>query len=330
MVNEEQAAIVRRIYSLFLQGKTPHGIAKILTEDGIPTPSGKKNWSPTVIKSILTNEKYKGDALLQKSFTVDFLTKKTKTNEGEIPQYYVEENHEAIIDPETFEMVQREMARRGTGKNRHSGVRIFSGKIKCGDCGCWYGSKLWHSNDAYKRTIWQCNQKYKNEVRCKTPYLDEEDIKARFITAANILLSGRKEAIKAYEKAVATVFNLTELTAKQTEYRDEMEVVSQMMQQCIRENATVALDQTEYQERFNSLSSRFESAKEKYTAVTAQISDKQSRKAQMDDFLKLLKAQDGKLTDFSDSLWLGLLDYVTIYADGRMTFTFKNGATIDG
>lgn len=100
MVNAKQAVIIRRIYSLFLQGKTPHGIAKILTENNIPTPSSKKNWSPTVIKSILTNEKYKGDALLQKSFTVDFLTKKTKTNEGKIPQYYVEGNHEAIIDPE--------------------------------------------------------------------------------------------------------------------------------------------------------------------------------------------------------------------------------------
>lgn len=82
VVNQEQAAIVRRIYSLFLQGKTPHGIAKILTGDGIPTPSGKKNWRPTVIKSILTNEKYKGDVLLQKSFTVDFLIKKTSKSDS--------------------------------------------------------------------------------------------------------------------------------------------------------------------------------------------------------------------------------------------------------
>lgn len=329
-MNQEQAAIVRRIYSLFLQGKTPHGIAKILTGDGIPTPSSKKNWSPTVIKSILTNEKYKGDALLQKSYTVDFLTKKTKTNEGEIPQYYVENNHEAIIDPETFEMVQREMARRVSGKNRHSGVHIFSGKIKYGDCGGWYGSKLWHSNDAYKRTIWQCNQKYKNEVRCKTPYLDEEDIKSRFITAANILLSGRKDAIKAFEKAKSAVFDLTDLTARQTELRNEMEVISQMMQQCIRENATVALDQTDYNQRFEALSNRFETAKKAYNEVTETIGDKQSRMAQMEDFLKLLKAQDGELTTFSDSLWLGLLDYATVYADGRMAFTFKNGASIGG
>lgn len=227
-------------------------------------------------------------------------------------------------------MVQRELARRVRGKNRHSGVHIFSGKIKCGDCSGWYGSKLWHSNDAYKRTIWQCNQKYKNDVRCKTPYLDETSIKARFVTAANILLSGRKAAIKAFEKEQAAVFDLTELTAKQTELRSEMEVVSEMIQQCIQENATVALDQTEYQERFEALSNRFETAKKAYGEATKAISDKQSRKAQMEDFLKLLKAQDGELTEFSESLWVGLLDYATVYADGRMTFTFKNGATIDG
>lgn len=276
------------------------------------------------------NEKYKGDALLQKSFTVDFLTKKTKTNEGEIPQYYVEGNHEAIIDPETFEMVQHEMARRGTGKNRHSGVHIFSGKIKCGDCGGWYGSKIWHSNDTYRRTVWQCNQKYKNEVRCRTPFLDECEIKSRFINAANVLLSGREESIRAVENALDMVFDLTELNARQAELHSEMEVVADMMQRCIRENASIALDQSDYQNRFNSLSKRFESAREAYSKVNEAISDKQSRKALMEDFLKLLKAQDGQLDGFSDSLWMGLLDYATIYADGRMTFTFKNGVAIDG
>ena len=132
------------------------------------------------------------------------------------------------------------------------------------------------------------------------------------MTAANILLSGRKKAIKAFEKAQATVFNTTELTSKQNEYHSEMEVVSQMMQRCIRENATVALDQTEYQKRFDSLNTRFEAAKEKYETATRQLSDKQSQKAQMEDFLKLLKAQDGQLTEFSNSIWLGLLDHATI------------------
>ena len=123
----------------------------------VTTPGGKEKWSISTVKSILSNEKYKGDALLQKSYTVDFLTKKTKVNEGEIPQYYVEDNHEAIIDPEVFEMVQREMAKRGKGKKYHSGVHAFSTNIKCGECGSWYGSKVWHSNSKYRKTIWQCN-----------------------------------------------------------------------------------------------------------------------------------------------------------------------------
>jgi len=96
VVNQEQAKTVKLIYKLFLDGLTCHAIAKELTERKLPTPGGKAVWSQSTVRSILTNEKYKGDALLQKEFTVDFLKKKTKKNEGEIPQYYVEGNHEAI------------------------------------------------------------------------------------------------------------------------------------------------------------------------------------------------------------------------------------------
>ena len=96
MLNEDEAKIIRRIYGLFLQGRSPYAIAKVLTSEGILTPGGKKVWGKAVVLSILTNEKYKGDALLQKVYTTDFLTKKKKKNEGEILQYYVEGNHEAI------------------------------------------------------------------------------------------------------------------------------------------------------------------------------------------------------------------------------------------
>ena len=96
VVNEEQAKLVKRIYRMFMEGTTPYGIATKLTEENIPSPSGKQKWHAGTVKAILSNEKYKGDALLQKSFTVDFLTKKTKINEGEVPQYYVEKDHEAI------------------------------------------------------------------------------------------------------------------------------------------------------------------------------------------------------------------------------------------
>lgn len=110
-------------------------IAKLLTSEGIPTPSGKEKWCGDIVKSILQNEKYKGDALLQKRYTVNFLTKKKKVNQGEVPQFYVEGSHAAIIESSVFDAVQKQMVVRHAGKNRHSSVSIFSSKIKCGDCG---------------------------------------------------------------------------------------------------------------------------------------------------------------------------------------------------
>ena len=111
VVNKEQAETVKLIYDLFLQGLTPHAIAKHLTEHGILTPRKKAKWNPSTVHSILTNEKYKGDALMQKCYTADFLTKKQVINNGVLPQYYVEGDHEAIIPPETFELVQQELLR---------------------------------------------------------------------------------------------------------------------------------------------------------------------------------------------------------------------------
>ena len=107
VINPEQAETVRLIFGLFLEGMTPHSIANELTRRGIKTPAGKDIWNQATIRRILTNEKYKGDALLQKGFTVDFLTKKQKKNEGEVPQYYIEDDHEAIIEPVVFDMAQR-------------------------------------------------------------------------------------------------------------------------------------------------------------------------------------------------------------------------------
>ena len=157
-MNEAEAEIVREIYSLFLTGLTPHTIAKRLTERGIKTPAGKDKWHSSTVKSILTNEKYKGDALLQKTYTSDFLTKKKKINHGEIPMYYVEGSHEGIVTPEIFEAVQVEMERRQSQKSRYSGVDILAAKLVCGECGCFYSPKVWHSTTTHDR-VWKCCRK---------------------------------------------------------------------------------------------------------------------------------------------------------------------------
>ncbi|MGN0683591.1 MAG: recombinase family protein [Oscillospiraceae bacterium] len=171
VVNEEEAETVRRIYELFLRGETPYGIAKLLTMDRIPTPSGKEKWSKETVRSILTNEKYKGDALLQKVFTVDFLTKRKKINEGEVPQYYVEGSHEGIVSAELFEAVQVEFDRRS--KEIESNSEVVP-KLVCGECGGLFARKVWHSTNKFRKVIWRCCRKSEG---CRCPHLLEEQIR---------------------------------------------------------------------------------------------------------------------------------------------------------
>ncbi|MCH5205945.1 MAG: recombinase family protein [Oscillospiraceae bacterium] len=190
-VNREEAETVRLIYRLYLQGFSDYYIAGHLTRLEIPTPYQKQKWCVSTVRSILRNEKYKGDALLQKMFTVDFLTKKKKKNEGEVPQYYVKGSHEAIIPPSVFELAQLERLRRAellkkTKLRRYSGLSVFSTRIKCGECGHWYGPKVWHADTPYQKTILQCNSKYKGDRVCRSPNLCEQSVKELFIKAVDI------------------------------------------------------------------------------------------------------------------------------------------------
>jgi len=141
----EEAEIVRSIYQMFIEGTTTNAIAKRLTDKGIPTPAGKQNWQRATVESILRNEKYKGAALLQKSFTVDFLQKKMKINEGEVPQYYVEHSHEAIIAPEEWERVQLELTRRKNSLRRTRCISLFAGILIYVNCGEIFYSKVLNS-----------------------------------------------------------------------------------------------------------------------------------------------------------------------------------------
>ncbi len=327
VLNEKEAVIIRKIYSMFLNGSTPHSIATALTAEGIKSPAGKDHWNQGAVKSILTNEKYKGDALLQKSYTVDFLTKKTKINEGEIPQYYVEGNHEAIITPDQFEQVQQELERRKK-KRRHSGLHIFSGKIRCGDCGSWYGSKTWHSTDKYRKTIWLCNHKFDGEKKCSTPHLTDEDIQIAFISAYNQLLQQKESIITSLTSSMALAFNLVPLQAQETELIEKVQMLADAVEKCIYENAHVAQDQNEYQKKYDSLSARYNEAKAKLDSITEQIADKNARRSTIEQFLKTLKKQDGVIDKFHQNLWCGMVDYMTVYSKDDIRVTFKNGMEI--
>ena len=325
VVNREQAETVKEIYRLFLAGYTFHSIAAELTRRGIPTPGGCKNWSQSTIRSILTNEKYKGDALLQKRYTVNFLTKEMRENKGEVPQYYVEHNHEAIISPEVFDQVQEAIERRRTGGNRYSGVSIYSSKIKCGDCGGWYGAKVWHSTDKYRKTIYRCNNKFKHH--CQTPHLTEADIQQIFLRAVNKLITEKQEIIENIRDLQQTLCQTGDLEKAQAQHEADMKMLAGLTEQCIAENARIAQDQSAYQKRYDDLARRYDEAKKAYEEASAAIKRRKTRAKQLDAFIQTLEGQE-PVKAFDETLWSSLVDFLTVHGEGDVRVTFKDGTEI--
>lgn len=328
-VNEEEAAVVRLIYRLFLEGKTPTGICRILESQGIQTPSGKQKWSQTTVDSILTNEKYKGDALLQKKFTIDFLQKKMKTNEGEVPQYYVESSHKAIIEPIEWELVQAEIARRRTLGRAYSGSSVFSSKLVCGDCGGFYGQKVWHSTDAYRKVIWRCNSKFKGEQRCATPHLDAETIQQKFLIAYDRLMASRKSVISDCEQMCSVLSDCSAIDTELEALTEEINVVAELVKACVKENASTAQSQAEYAKKYNGLLARYEKATARVKELTAEKERKYNKGRELRLFIESLKKQPLALKEWDERLWVALVDRATVYRDGGIVFRFKSGKEID-
>lgn len=227
-----------------------------------------------------------------------------------------------------FDAVQKQMAVPHPGKNRYSSVSIFSSKIKCGDCGGWYGSKVWHSNDKYRKVIWQCNHKFDGGEKCATPHLEEAEIKELFLKAANVLCTEKDEVIADFEAIKDTVFATAELEEEKAGLQEEMNVVAGLIQQCINENARVALDQEEYRARYNALADRFDKAKERLEAVSMEITEKQARREMAEQCLAELAKQENIITEFDEDLWYALVDHVTVYGKEDVRFTFKDGTEI--
>lgn len=330
VVNPEQAKVVKLIYKLFLTGLSCNAIGHELMKLGIKSSAGKERWYANTVHSILTSEKMKGDALLQKNFTVDFLTKKVKKNEGEIPQYYVTGNHEAIIPPATFDLVQAEIERRSNsrGRGRYSGATIFSNRIKCGACGHWFGSKVWHSNDKYRRVVYQCNNKFAGAKKCATPHLTETEIKKAFVKVVNKLLKGKTDMLENIRLVREQICDTADLEAKSQRLMEEMNMLSDRVQKCISENARIAQDQTDYQKRYDELVRRYEATKDRHDEVVKSIKARHAKSERLDGFAQALTAQSGILTKFDAGLWGTLVDFMTVYSKEDISVTFKDGTEI--
>ena len=324
VINPEQAKIVERIYGMFLSGNTPFQIARILTEEGVPTPAGKKKWSDTTVRRILQNESYIGDKLLQKTYSVDFLSKDRIKNHGEVQQYYIENDHEGIIPRETFSRVQAEFERR---KGLHAtGGTIFSGRIYCGQCGQIYGSKVWHSTDKHRRVVWHCNDKFNGDWKCETPTLTEDGIKTAFERVLHKLSLDRAEMIKDLQDVQRMVNDVSGLEEEKARLQSERDAVSEMFLQAIRQNASVAQDQEEYNDRQDMLSQKEAVLVEEIAQVDKAIVEKHRNADRIGLFIHGLKTSTEV---FTEELWCTMVEKITAFPDGRMMFTLTCGKDVE-
>jgi len=189
---EKEAQIVRLIYYLFLSGYTVNAIAVMLTKANIPTPARKQIWQNCTVQSILTNEKYYGAALLQKGYSVDYRTKKRKLNHGELPMYYIANDHPGIVTKEIFDEVQQRLSQR---PHRTKTTTLFANQLYCADCRGSYTPLSWHSTTT-NDTVWKCRNRRMYGYKCTTPHLYEELLKTIFHKGILQLLQERPSIIE--------------------------------------------------------------------------------------------------------------------------------------
>lgn len=324
VVNQEEAKTVRYIFQQALLGKTPYSIAKDLTQQGILSPSGKNHWSSVTIKRMLRNEKYKGDALLQKTYTIDFLSKKKNINKGELPQYYVENNHEAIVDREVFDLVQIELDKKDRRKGSTS---VFSSKLVCGECGAFFGSKVWHSTTKYRRVVYRCNEKYEGESRCLTPHVTEQEIREWFVQGFSQLVQNKNEVLLNLQQVFEVIDDSIDtnlLNALET----EMEVVAEMVDRLVQDNARVVQDQVAYQDQYNRLGQRYEKLMAEMDHLKQRQAENHQKKKQLKAFIRALSQEEQLLSDFDEKLWETTVEKMVIFQDKSVKLTFKNGAEV--
>ncbi|MQN01330.1 MAG: recombinase family protein [Lachnospiraceae bacterium] len=325
VIDPEQAEVVKRIYREYLEGYSMKKICQHLEADGVLTGAGKTKWYDSTINKILRNEKYMGDALLQKTYTTDFLTKKRVKNTGIVPQYYVEDDHEAIIPKELFMQVQAELVRRRnvhatkSGKKRcFSGNNCFSQIVCCGECGELYRRIHWN-NRGKKSIVWRCISRLEPsaaEKNCTNRTVSEDLLKEISLKAINRIRADSDSFIKQIQENVAkAVMNNDSLSPEGLDKR-------------LEELQKELIDKANSKQDYDAIADeifRLRSQKQQSQIDAETQKENLKRVKELQDFIA---SQPTEITEFDEDLVRRLIEKITVFAD-HFTVEFKSGVSVD-
>ena len=319
VIGPEQAEIVRRIYREYLEGASFLQIKRSLEADGIPNGAGHLKWHESNIHQILTNEKYIGDALLQKTYTVSVLDKKRSINNGQRPKYYVEGSHEAIIDRDVFMKVKAEIARRANlnpdGKRRvYSSKYALSGMVFCGHCGDIYRRVKWN-NRGCKSTVWRCVSrvlKGKMDFDCPARTVKEEVLHEAIVTAVNDAYARRNAVISLLKTNIQeTVFDDLEARIAAVD-----EQLAELQKQMVDNSGDHAL--------VEALANQIDDLRGDRQDILAEAAERTDLQARMNDMIAFMEEMPKAVTEYSESLARRLVDKITIF-DEKIVVELKSG-----
>ena len=336
----EEAEVIKRIYHRYLDGCTLGQIKRELDEDNVPTAQGVEFWSPAIIHNILTNEKYIGDALLQKTYVTDCISKKVKKNQGERAMYYVENNHPAIISREMFDQVRNEMTRRSSkrkvlqksGKTelgKYSGKYALTELLVCGECGSPYKRVTWARNGK-KRIIWRCVSRleFGTQYCHNSPTLDESKLHSAILASMNefavIRQEGCPDVLAMAEEAKQA---LSQAGAKLLELKKHMETVSRE-QSDLLDRLLENMGDAELNAKMKALTDEKESLKAQILdarQMEVSLEEQATRHQQMWD--SIMECSAG-YTEFADEFVRQIIQKITVEDEETIRIHFRDSEMV--
>ena len=337
----DQAEVVIKIYDLFLSGTPVRGIQEYLNANSVPNINGEPKWARSAIDSILTNEKYCGDVLLQKTFIDDCINKKVKKNTGQLPMYLVQNHHEGIISRETFDAAQAELARRSagkspskknapTGRSRYSSKYALSDRLYCGECGTRYQRCTWRNRDGSKRIVWRCVSRvdYGNKYCHNSPTLDEEPLHRAILAAINSAVKDKDNIVynlkTAMEKELAPVagqqLSLSEIDNQLEQLNAEFGKVLAV--------ASESGDQAAYSDRFREIMQKQAALKAQRNEIQRMLAESGKAAAHIEQCRQAAETTPSAITEWDEALIRQIVESVTVEIDSKLAVQMKSGAEI--
>lgn len=338
-IDPEQAVTVKRIYERFLAGDSLATIASDLNADGIPTPSGVGQWQRGTIESILTNEKYKGDAVLNKTYIRDCLSKKVMINNGERPKYYVENNHPAIIDSGTFGRVQEEMARRSgkrkvkqvgtkTEQGRYSSKYALTELLICGECGTPYRRCTWAANGK-KKVVWRCINRldYGKKYCHDSPSIEESVLQEAIMKAVMQTARQNAEVLKTLKLHIGMGLSAetTEDNSLDLQIRiAEIEAEFQKMLKAIAADNVEAFDE----EKAKALMDEKAKLQIQLDRIADTKQKRKNAKSRLDEIFTIIEALANHPISYDDQIVRQILESVIVESKEKIKVVFVGGLEV--